>query len=158
MWQADPRLLPHFWCAPWTELLERLYQWDLQGALLSDYTRPPPQAQAPGLCPLAGIGPVCRQSCFIEGAWAGRHVIFSTGYSTASLPSLLPLPLCCFFFPPYYLQTGIFQAWGHCPSTHSPWLVRTGCPHPFTNCGSTAPWGARSQHPCHRMHRPCSTW
>lgn len=58
---------------------------------------PPPQVQAPGLCPLAGIGPVCRQSCFIEGAWAGRHVVFSTGYSTASLPSLLPLPLCCFF-------------------------------------------------------------
>lgn len=33
----------------------------------------------------------------VKGAWAGRHVVFSTGYSTASLPSLLPFPLCCFF-------------------------------------------------------------
>lgn len=89
---------------------------------------PPPQAQAPGLCPLAGIGPVCRQSCFIEGAWAGRHVIFSTGYSTASLPSLLPLPLCCFFSLHIIFRLVSFRPGGTAPPHTVPGWCGQGVP------------------------------
>lgn len=70
----------------------------------------------------------CLQSCVIEGAWAGRHVVFSTGYSTASLPSLLPFPLCCFFFLHIIFRLVSFRPGGAAPPHTVPGWCGQGVP------------------------------